>query len=438
MALCGLMGYTFDRFGANAAWVAATSLIGGYTLTILLSAGYVEWFTLLFGVGLLIALDIWWTWSDRSALIWAGILCGLAMGSKYTGGILLIAGIGVVFIQSVHHKKGVREFVKNLLIFLLPAFLIFSPWLIKNLLATRNPFYPLFFPAGSMDRFRLDAYQLPPWGDWKDILLLPLRATIAGFEGAPGYSASIGPLMLALAPFSLLGFKSRTEKQHATLIIAFTIGITGWIAWVLASRVSGFLIQTRFYFGLFPAFAVLTGAGYQALADIRLPGLRLGRVVAALVGVVLFFNVIQVLTVFVDGGALKFLLNNETGDEYLSDNLGWYIPAAKAVSELPADSRVLMLWEPRSFYCLPVCMPDEVLDQWRHARQTLGTPAEILKSWKERGYTHLLYNRFGADFVRSNDPGYQNADWVALDDLFSQLGTPIEFGGAYELYSLQP
>ena len=438
VALCGLIGYTRDRFGSNAAWVAVTSLISGYTLTILLSAAYVEWFTILFGTALLIAFDIWWSSRDRTALVWAGILCGFAMGTKYTGGVLLLAGTCVLFIQFLHNKAGVRNFVISLMVFLIPAFLIYSPWLIKNLVATGNPVYPLVFPAGSMDRFRLDAYQLPPWGDWKDIFLLPLQATMTGFEGAAGYSATISPLLIALVPFSLLGFKSRTETQRVTLVIAITIGVTGLLTWLLASRLSGYLIQTRLYLGIFPAFAVLAGAGYQALSDVRLPGLRLGRVISVLVGIVLFFNIIPVFTGFADGGALNVLLNNETADDYLADNLGCYFPAVKAISELPQGSRVLMLWEPRSYYCLPRCVPDEILDQWRHARQTIGEPQEILNSWRAKGYTHLLYNRFGADFVRADDKSYRDTDWLALDVLLSQLQEPVDFGGAYELYSLEP
>ena len=437
LALCGLIGYTVDRFGINAAWVATTSLIGGYTMTILLSAGYIEWFSILFGISLLIAFDIWWTTRDMSALIWAGIICGLAMGSKYTGGILLFAGVGVVWIQHLLQKNGNRSLMRSLAAFLLPALLVFSPWLVKNLLATGNPVYPFFFPAGSMDLFRIQAYQIQPWGDWRDIVLLPLRATITGYEGAPGYNASISPLLIALAPFSVIGYKSRTEKQRTALLIASTVGITGWIAWLLASRFSGYLIQTRMYFAIFPAFAVLAGAGYQAIADIRLPGLRLGRIIAALVVMVLYFNIIHVVTEFIDGGSLNVLLNVSAPDDYLNDRLGWYYPAAQAISNLPEDSHVLMLWEPRSFYCQPKCIPDEVLDQWRHARQSVGEPGKIIESWRNRGYTHLLYNRFGADFVRSNDTSYQTSDWVVLDDLLTQLSVPVKFGNAYELYSLQ-
>ncbi len=438
LALCGLIGYTADRFGGSAGWVAATALMGGYTMTKLLSSGYVEWFSILFGVGVIIAFDVWWNLGDRAGLVWAGVISGFAMGTKYTGGVLFIAGVGVVLVYSRYTKIGFRKLLINLAAFMIPAILVLSPWLVKNLLATGNPLYPLLFPAGSMDRFRLETYQLPPWGDWKDIMLLPIRATIGGFEGAPGYSASISPLLLALAPFSLLGYKNRTDKQRIAILISVILGIIGMLVWLLASRFSGFLIQTRMYFGIFPAYAVLVGAGYQALAEIRLPGLRLGRVVAVLVSVVLGFNILQVATELVNGGALAVLFNVETPEDYLNDNLGWYYPAAKAIRDLPDGSRVLLLWEPRSFYCQPKCVPDEVLDKWRHARQMVGEPGEVLESWRDDGYTHLLYNRFGANFIRSDDARYNNADWVAFDDLLARLNAPVEFGSAYELYSLLP
>jgi hypothetical protein len=438
LALCGLMGYTADRFSHNAGWVAATALISGYTMTILLPSGYVEWFSVFFGVGVIIAFDVWCNLGDRAGLVWAGIISGLAMGTKYTNGVLFIASMGVVLINSHYTKKGFRKSITNLAAFMIPAILVFSPWLIKNMLATGNPLYPLIFPAGSMDRFRLEAYQLPPWGDWQDILLLPLRATTTGFEGAPGYSASISPLLLALAPFSLLGFKNRTDKQRVALLICATLGIIGLIIWLLASRVSGFLIQTRLYFGIFPAFAVLAGAGYRALAEIRLPGLRLERIVAVMISLVLGFNILQVATEFIESRALNVLFNVETPEDYLNNNLGWYNPAAQAIKNLPAGSRVLMLWEPRSFYCQTKCIPDEILDTWRHARQTVGAPDDIIDSWRDDGYTHLLYNHFGANFIRSNDESYNNSDWEALDDLLARLDAPVEFGGAYELYSLLP
>lgn len=157
-----------------------------------------------------------------------------------------------------------------------------------------------------------------------------------------------------------------------------------------------------------------------------------------MVGLVLGFNTLQVATEFIESGALNVLFNVETPEDYLNNNLGWYNPAAQAITDLPDGSRVLMLWEPRSFYCQTKCIPDEVLDKWRHARQKVGEPDDILDSWRDDGYTHLLYNHFGANFIRSNDARYNTADWVALDDLLARLDAPVEFGGAYELYSLLP
>ena len=107
IALFGVLGYTVERFGINPGWVAATSLISGYTLTHLLSAGYVEWFTILYGAGVLILFDHWWAEGKGSSLLWAGVFCGLAMGSKYTGGMLTIAGGIVVLLQCLVHKEGV-------------------------------------------------------------------------------------------------------------------------------------------------------------------------------------------------------------------------------------------------------------------------------------------------------------------------------------------
>jgi hypothetical protein len=94
-----------------------------------------------------------------------------------------------------------------------------------------------------------------------------------------------------------------------------------------------------------------------------------------------------------------------------------------------------------------------VLDRWLRELRTGQTPAAILQAWRQAGYTHLLYNRFGADFVKDQDPRYLPADWQALDNLLAQLPQPADFGSvdfsgadfgnadfgaAYQLYSLEP
>jgi hypothetical protein len=115
------------------------------------------------------------------------------------------------------------------------------------------------------------------------------------------------------------------------------------------------------------------------------------------------------------------------------------MPVMQAIQELPEASRVLMLWEPRSLYCLPKCDPDELLDRWlddlRGTQSQLPSRA-ILESWQTAGYTHLLYFRAGADYIRHHDNRYLASDWIALNDLLSGLSEPVNFGEVYFLYTI--
>jgi hypothetical protein len=97
-----------------------------------------------------------------------------------------------------------------------------------------------------------------------------------------------------------------------------------------------------------------------------------------------------------------------------------------------------MLWEPRGLYCRPVCEPDEIIDRWMHDRQRYGTAQSILQAWSEAGYTHVLFNRSGAEFVQGEDLRYRPEDWQALEALLAQLALLEDFGGAYSLYRLPP
>jgi hypothetical protein len=265
--------------------------------------------------------------------------------------------------------------------------------------------------------------------------LLPFRATIIGFEGGPGYSASIGPLLLALSPLALLK-KDRDFRLSGQAYWILTI--SGVLVWIVAARVSGFLIQTRLYFGIFPGIAVTAGLGYKQISALRLGSVRLGNVVGALIILVMTLTLIQLGIQTVQSGAGNYLAGKLDEEGFLDQNLGWYARSMKAINDLPDDASVLMLWEPRSLYCLPKCVPDEVIDRWMHDR-AMGNETDIIREgWRSEGYSHLLYYRLGADYVRNEDKRYSPEDWAALNALLSSLPPPVDFGGAYSLYRLNP
>jgi hypothetical protein len=153
----------------------------------------------------------------------------------------------------------------------------------------------------------------------------------------------------------------------------------------LASRFSGLLIQIRLYLAVFPALAILAGIGFSKASRLMLWRFPLRRTLAALVMFTFALNLWQVGVSVLGSGAPQVLAGLRSSEDFLEGNLGGYMVAMQAVNELPSTSKVLMLWEPRSLYCLPQCDPDEVLDRWIHDRHRFTDPNRILESWQQVG-----------------------------------------------------
>ncbi len=436
LASIGIACYLARVFEPDIGLVASASLLAGFSLSSALAWGYVDWLAVLFGWAFFISLDAWRGSRKKPALILAGIFAGLAFGTKYTAGILVPAGAAALF--WIHHHQDQRRFLlRHLATFGLSFLLTSFPWLMKNFLATGNPFYPLLIPSGAMDALRLGLYQGgEPWGNLLDVFFLPIRSVFLGVELAPGYSSSIGPLLLGFAILAALPGGQGENAGRDLAGLAASITVPAVIIWAIIGRFSNYLLQSRLYYAIFPAVAVLAGVGFQKLAKEEFYNVRFRRIAAAVVLLVFGLNVIEVGLNTLRLGSFEVLAGVRSQDQYLADNLGWYSLASKAIRGLPSGSRALMLWEPRSLYCLPNCLPDEILDRWLHDLNLYKSPAAVLEAWRQAGYSYLLFNHQGADFIRQEDSHYQTADWEALDSLLAQLKLVESFGDDYRLYSL--
>ena len=435
LAALGILDYLQRRISTTAAWVSVAALLCGYSLILHTSNAYVEWVSLVFGFNALICLAHWRNSENRTTLILSGIFIGFTVGTKYTAGVL---GPPLAAALAWHCWQTRRKFFPALLTLSLSALLVFSPWVIKNLLTTGNPVYPLIFPSGSMTALRLEGYQsISPWGNWQDILLLPFRATHMGFDKSPGYGISIGPLLLALGALAWIGSKKRPEMQRASLQNAAIVAIAGIFIWVIGNQMSGFLLQTRYYFALFPAFVELAAAGYDALTKIKLPSVRLESLMLALVLLVLVLNLIHVSTDTLKSGAPQTVLGLQTEDTYLTQTLGWYYPVMQHLRQMPANEYTLLLFEPRSFYCDRRCAPDEIMDRWKRDWTIYQDNNAIKSAWLAEGFTHFLLYQSGVNFMRQTGAvQYDEEEWEALDDFLSSFEPPINFDNVYLLYEI--
>lgn len=455
LAVAGLLGMLRQAFDPRAAWVGAAALLAGFTPVLLLASGYVDWLVFLEALGALIWLSTWREGSpgtvpgrsDRRKLAWAGVFTGLAVGSKYTSIVLALAGLVVV---AWHAWKRRERFFPMALIYGLSALAVAMPWFIKNVLTTGNPFYPFFFSGGAMTPVRLQVYQhLSPWGNWLDLAFLPIRATYLGFDSGDGYMFAPGALLLGLGALAWLAKKERGFS--GLLSTAIILALAGLALWVAGNQYSGNLIQTRYYFSIFPAFAVLAAAGEQGLRSIKITFwskrdggeeervVRLGNLAGALILIAISLTTLEISIETLKNGAPQAALGLKSEEAYLADALGWFQPAMKAVRDLPDGKTVQLIYEARSLYCAPRCMPDEILDRWKRAWLEWGPAAQdIRQSWVEQGVTHLLINRQGVKFLReAADPHHPPSDLLALEDFLTTLPLPIEFGAGYALYSLE-
>lgn len=436
LTVLGLVGYLSERANSQAGWVGAAVLLSGFTLASALSWGYVGWLSALFGLCVLVFLDAFYqSGGKRKYLFLAGIFAGLAFSTKYPAGVVMAAG-GVALSWAVFRLK--QKWWPAAWRFAAGASLFSIPWLLKNWILTGNPLYPFFFESGAMDAVRIAVYQgAPTFGDWTDLAFLPLKAALTGVEGTLGYSVSMGPLMLALGVLAFLGWSLKTKVEQKSISMAGWVSLTGILIWAVGNQLSGYLIQTRFYFVLFPAFASLAGFGYYELQ--RIPSKKdwFGKLVKIVLLLVMVFNLVQISADVNHKGAVSVLFGQKTPQTYLYDNLGWYAVAVEAIQELPDGSKVMMLYEPRGYGCIPKCDQDEILDRWKTENIRFSDYAAMEASWHGEGFTHLLVYTTGVDFLRSdNDPHHPLSDLKALDAYLATLKLPVDLGGVYTLYEI--
>jgi len=318
------------------------------------------------------------------------------------------------------------------------------PWLVENWLTTGNPVYPFFFPGVFWDAWRAWWYDRPGTGlattaPWR-LLSAPLEATILGTEGGEPYDATIGPLLLALTPllivvWSALKREERAVAGHMLLFFGLNYGL-----WLIGLARSALLVQTRLLLPIFGVVAVLAAVSLDRLTILRRPQLAVDWLARAVVSLTLALLLFSSLTTFLQINPVPVILGLETRDDYLVRRLGTYQLAMVAVNDLPSDSRVVFLWEPRSYSCQVDCWPDALLDRFLHLTYLYPDAASIADAWREEGVTHVLLYRLGMEAILQDefDP-VTPRDLAILEELqASEMEEMSQVGEAYILYRLEP
>ncbi len=370
----------------------------------------------------------------------SALFAGLAMGLKYTSFVTPVT-IGLLILWSAARRGRYREAVLNFALFSAVALIVAAPWYLKNYLFTGNPVYPFLyglFGGQFWDEFRAEAYAAAGSGiGFKPttLLALPWLLTL-GVRDANYWDGRTGPLLLLFLPLVVgFGLARRAGDRPRALdpLLIYVLAHFGF--WTLGVIWSQSLWQSRLLLPGLAGLAPLAGWAWTRLGRFDLPQFSVSRFVNVAVALALGLTLVDtgLLTLRIDPG--PYLLGFESRPDYLTRRLGAHYAAMQDLNaELPAEARVVLLWEPRSYYCDRHCQPDSILDKFPHLVHRYGSAGEIARVWREAGITHILVHQLGLSFVRhtASDVTQEVLATLAADYL-----QPVSsVGDAYRLYRL--
>ncbi len=350
-----------------------------------------------YGLLAIYALAAWWRDGSRGWLILAGVLAGLAMAIKYTGGLVFLLLLAAVVLRAARARLW-----RPLVVYAFTAAAVASPWYVRNIVYTRNPVYPFLYQV----------FDGRYWGPWQAEHYRYLQVHDFGIPDATG-GGRRDPGALVASPYYLLtrpdyyfdkgSHPERTWPQsivgpvfllflpiivllrRVPPLVWCLLGVVFalWLSWFYLMQHSRYLIAA-----LAPA-SVCAGYAAGRLLEARLSllrwvsGVALAATFAALTGVNAWIAASYGQVAF--GGVSR--------EQYLAETLSPYRAFAFINEWLPKDAKVALYGEPRAYY-----LDREYLwaDQ-EHSTvidyERMASPADLLRRYLQLGVTHVLINR---------------------------------------------
>jgi hypothetical protein len=356
-------------------------------------------------------------------LLVSAVAMGLALGTKYNA---LIAWVflssSVVFFYARNTGEQWRAIRYGAIFFLISLFL-FSPWLIKNLILTGNPLYPLFksfFQTGltgiasdgstrsmvsgdaymGMFRLREILYGESFW----ETLMIPFRFFFQGQDDSGRYfDGVLNPLLIIMAPFAFMKRYLHDDKLFFTSFSVFFILLTFFLD----------QLHVRYILPAIPFLTILTIIGILNVFDWI--SQKSGRYRSAYLCFMLLFllllgsrNVAYLNKYFQSLKPMNYILQNETREDYLKRNIGSYPAMAYINRYAPPNARIRLLFLARRGYYLDRIYVDDAtygMDVMRGLAVSAGDDKSFRNDLDALGCTHLLMHmEMSGKFLRDNYP----------------------------------
>jgi hypothetical protein len=305
----------------------------------------------------------------------AGLLLSFAMWTQYAA--LLYVLLTPVLWLSLSHWRLSRESWKQLGTCIGLSLLLWLPFLIRNFIASGDPFYPalsgilpdLGWTPQQTSQLEREIMGSTP-GGFGEILLAPLRITFA--PQVYGFGAEIGIVPLVSLVLYPLVRKLRVVNQIAIYVLFC------YVAWLA--------LFSAFHYFLAP-FLYLSLVSYFSFRYLYLRAPKYLYAAWGVCAAVSLFFVIRGYTQY-----FPFISFKETQSDYLTENLDYYRLAVQASHN--RSKKTLLLGESRiAYYSRPV-MASGVYDQLPIQTEIMEskTVPELVRRLQARGIEYIVYN----------------------------------------------
>lgn len=329
---------------------------------------------------------------ERRWLVLSGLSAGLAPTVKPNGFLVLLLLVFLLaFTLGREKSRGLWGTASWVLLFCILAFIPLSPWLVKNMMWTGNPFFPLFegfFESGEGGQIAVgaegnlgvfDKRQLLYGESWWQIAALPLRVFFAGEDNRPQYfDGVLNPILVLFLPWAFRG-KWEEEKK---LLFGFALFFFLY-AFFLAD------LRIRYILPIVPPLVILLVYGIHNIY------LRIAHPFVLASGVILLLalNGTYLWRYFQEVSPLEYLQGKESREAYLTRRLPEY-PAIQYINQkLPSTARIYLIFiGRRAYYCEREFFhdPGELPSVFLQTIQNAQNEGEFGDKLRDRGLTHLL------------------------------------------------
>lgn len=379
-----------------------------------------------FSIAALLMLIKWVTAKFRfKYLLLSAISCGLCLGTKYNGLlVLLLLTLFVPFLHSRYAdstaaKGGFLKPAFSGVIFLGAALLVFSPWMIRNYKYTANPLFPMFGNfflfeskltgdyrnaqdmrvAMAKEAMEGTANTKNPFAirrmayneSMLEAMLVPLRIFFQGKDNDPRYfDGRLNPYLLFLPLMAIFIYPGKTKQWAVEKRIMLTFSVLYLIIAFFKAD-----MRIRYIMPAIPPLVILSVFGiYQSFAYVRefTPEKRHAFYTSVLIGsiaLLLVQNGRYLYDQFRDVQPLAYLRGQTSRDEYISKRRPEYLSIQWANKNIPSNSKIMCLFLGRRGYYFEneVLFSKNIFGEYLKQTDSNRQFAEKLRSLK---ITHLL------------------------------------------------